>query len=130
MRFGMVGSGSWGTALVKILTDNQQSLNWWIRNPVIREHLLKKGHNPLYLSSVNLDTHRIFVTDDLQSLIRGSDCLLIAIPSAFIEEVFRGLPTDIFKGKKILSAVKGILPGKNLLLNDWLGQEFAFEKEH
>jgi len=130
MRFGMIGSGSWGTALVKILTDNQQSLNWWIRNPVIREHLAKKGNNPLYLSSVNLDTHRIHITDDLHALIRESECLVIAIPSAFIEEIFQGLSPDIFKGKKILSAVKGILPGKNLLLNDWLLQEFGFAREH
>ena len=99
MRFGMVGSGSWGTALVKILTDNQQSLSWWIRNPVIREHLLKKSHNPLYLSSVNLDIHRISITHDLQALIRDSDCLVIAIPSAYIEQTFEGLPPDIFNGK-------------------------------
>jgi glycerol-3-phosphate dehydrogenase (NAD(P)+) len=130
MRFGMVGSGSWGTALVKILTDNQQSLNWWIRNPVIREHIQKKSHNPLYLSSVNLDMRRISITNDLQALIRDSDCLVIAIPSAYIEQTFEGLPPEIFKGKKILSAVKGILPGKNLLLNDWLRQEFDFETRH
>jgi len=130
MRFGMVGSGSWGTALVKILTDNQQSLNWWIRNPVIREHLGKKGHNPLYLSSVNLATQQIHITDNLQTLIADSDCLIIAVPSAYIEELFQGLPVDIFEGKKILSAVKGILPAKNLLLNDWLHQVFHVEQEN
>jgi glycerol-3-phosphate dehydrogenase (NAD(P)+) len=129
MRFGMVGSGSWGTALVKILTDNEQSPGWWIRNPVIRDHLQKKGHNPLYLSSVNFNTTLISVTNDLQELIRKSDCVVIAIPSAYIEQTLGDLPAGIFKGKKVLSAVKGILPGKNLLLNDWLRQQFDFETE-
>jgi glycerol-3-phosphate dehydrogenase (NAD(P)+) len=129
MRFGMVGSGSWGTALVKILTDNQQSLNWWIRNPVIRDHLQRKSHNPQYLSSVNFDMHQLSLTGDLQQLIRDSDCIVIAIPSAYIEQNFEGLPAGIFEGKKVLSAVKGILPGKNLLLNDWLHQKFGFETE-
>jgi glycerol-3-phosphate dehydrogenase (NAD(P)+) len=127
MRFGIIGSGSWGTALVKILNDNQKSLNWWIRNPLIREHILRKSHNPLYLSSVYFDISRLSLTNDLEKLIRDSDCLLVAVPSAFIEEIFDKLPRDIFEGKKILSAVKGILPGKNLLLNDYLKQQFQFD---
>jgi glycerol-3-phosphate dehydrogenase (NAD(P)+) len=127
MRFGIVGSGSWGTALVKILTDNQQSLNWWIRNPAIIDHLKKKGHNPQYLSSVYFDLSRLSLTNDLEKLIRDSTCLVIAVPSAYIEQIFEGLPPGIFEGKQILSAVKGILPGKNLLLNDWLSQQFQVE---
>ncbi len=130
MRFGIIGSGSWGTALVKILTDNKQSINWWIRNPAIIDHLEKKGHNPQYLSSVYFDLNRLRITNNLQKLIRDSDCLVIAVPSAFIEQIFDGLATDIFYDKKILSAVKGILPGKNLLLNDYLGQYFQFETSH
>jgi len=127
MRFGMIGSGSWGTALVKILTDNQRSLNWWIRNPVILEHIRKRGHNPQYLSSVYFDLKRLSLTGDLEKLIQESDCLVIAVPSAYIEHTFDNLPPEIFKGKKILSAVKGILPGRNLLLNDYLFQQFQFD---
>jgi glycerol-3-phosphate dehydrogenase (NAD(P)+) len=126
MRFGILGSGSWGTALVKILTDNNQSLNWWIRNPVVSDHLKKKSHNPLYLSSVFFDISRLRITSDLEKLIRDSDCLVVAIPSAYIEQTFDQLPADIFDEKKILSAVKGILPERNLLLNDYLQQQFRF----
>jgi glycerol-3-phosphate dehydrogenase (NAD(P)+) len=129
MRFGIIGSGSWGTALVKILTDNQQSLNWWIRNPAILDHLKKKSHNPQYLSSVYFDINRLSLTNDLKKLIRDSTCLVIAVPSAYIEQIFDELPPEIFKGKQILSAVKGILPGKNLLLNDYLGQQFHLEPD-
>jgi len=126
MRFGILGSGSWGTALVKILTDNDQTVNWWIRNKDIIDHLSKKNHNPHYLSSVYFDIHQLRLTSDLQKLIKDSDCILIAIPSAYIEEIFQQLPTEIFEEKIILSAVKGILPEKNLLLNDYLSQRFRF----
>lgn len=126
MRFGILGSGSWGTALVKILTDNHHTVNWWIRNTGIIEHLKKKNHNPLYLSSVYFDINRLRLTDHLQQLIEDSDCILVAIPSAYIEEIFQKLPEGIFADKQILSAVKGILPQKNVLLNDYLSQQFGF----
>jgi glycerol-3-phosphate dehydrogenase (NAD(P)+) len=129
MRFGIIGSGSWGTALAKILTDNQQSLNWWIRNPEISDHIRRKSHNPQYLSSVYFDISRLNLTNDLEKLIRDSDCLVVAIPSAYIEQIFDSLPSGIFNGKQILSAVKGILPGRNLLLNDYLNQQFHFEPD-
>jgi glycerol-3-phosphate dehydrogenase (NAD(P)+) len=67
LRFGIIGSGSWGTALVKILTDNRQKLNWWIRNPATLEHLQKKGHNPQYLSSVYFNTGLLTLTNNLKS---------------------------------------------------------------
>ena len=127
MQFGIIGSGSWGTALVKILTDNKHTLNWWIRNPSVLQHLEKKGHNPQYLSSVYFDLARLRITGNLENLIRDSDCLVVAVPSAFIEQIFDDFPRDIFTGRKILSAVKGILPGKNLLLNDYLGHFFQFD---
>src|ERR1700712_1707469 len=126
MRFGILGSGSWGTALVKILTDNNQTVNWWIRNKIIIDHLRKKNHNPQYLSSVYFDINRLNLTNDLEKLILDSDCIVIAIPSAYIENIFRQLSPEIFENKVILSAVKGILPEKNLLLNDYLSQQFQF----
>jgi glycerol-3-phosphate dehydrogenase (NAD(P)+) len=129
MRFGIIGSGSWGTALVKILTDNRQSLNWWIRNPIVIDHIKKKGHNPQYLSSVYFDIKQLVLTNDLEELIRNSTCILVAVPSAYIEQIFDKLPEEIFEGKQILSAVKGILPGRNLLLNDYLAQRFQTKAE-
>jgi glycerol-3-phosphate dehydrogenase (NAD(P)+) len=130
MRFGILGSGSWGTALVKILTDNHHTVNWWIRNAAVIEHLRKKNHNPHYLSSVYFDIQRLRPTNDLEKLIGDSDCIVIAIPSAYIEQIFQPLPAGIFERKKILSAVKGILPEKNLLLNDYMTQQFQLNGDN
>jgi glycerol-3-phosphate dehydrogenase (NAD(P)+) len=129
MRFGIIGSGSWATAIAKILTDSHHSLNWWIRNESVIQHLEKHGHNPQYLSSVYFDTGKLRLSSHLIPVIRDSECLIIAVPSAYIENIFAELPPDIFEGKEILSAVKGILPEKNLLLNEYLKNRFGFETD-
>jgi glycerol-3-phosphate dehydrogenase (NAD(P)+) len=127
MRFGVIGSGSWATALAKILTDNDNAISWWIRNEAVIRHIQHRHHNPHYLSSIYFDVSRLNLSSDVSRVIRESDCLIIAVPSAFTPDALRGLPRDIFRGKKIVSAVKGILPGKNLLLNDYLKLEFGLE---
>ena len=129
IRFGIIGSGSWGTALAKILTDNNNKINWWIRNEETIKHLLARHHNPQYLSSVVFDTALINPTTDASVVITNSDCIIIAVPSAYAVDTLSKLDKNIFKGKKIISAIKGILPDQNLLLNDYLKQEFNVKLE-
>ena len=124
--FGIVGSGSWATALAKILTDNQHHVNWWIRNEKSLKHLEQRSHNPQYLPSVNFDTSLLHLSTDLKEIIRLSDVIVMGIPSAYIEESLKGMTVNDWVGKKIVSAVKGILPGRDILLNYYLEQEFGF----
>ncbi|HEY4156160.1 MAG TPA: NAD(P)H-dependent glycerol-3-phosphate dehydrogenase [Puia sp.] len=126
MRFGILGSGSWATAIAKILTDSHHSLNWWIRNEAVIQHLEKHRHNPQYLSSVYFDTGKLKLSPKLGQVIADSGCIIVAMPSAYIEKIFGELPPDTFEGKQVLSAVKGILPGKDLLLNEYLKNQFGF----
>lgn len=126
MRFGVIGSGSWATALAKILTDNRTPINWWIRHPSIIRHIQSRHHNPQYLPSVRFDTGLLTMSDQVQEVIAASDTLVIAVPSAYVAGTLQGLDKGIFRGKKVVSAVKGILPEQNLLLNDWLGRAFDF----
>ena len=124
MRFGVIGSGSWATALAKILTDNGMSINWWVRHPATVQHLQARHHNPQYLPSVYFDTGLLHLSNDVSEVVAASDCLVIAVPSAYVAATLEGLDRKALQGKKILSAVKGILPDQNLLLNDFLGQGF------
>ncbi|MDP4128706.1 MAG: NAD(P)-binding domain-containing protein [Bacteroidota bacterium] len=129
MRFGIIGSGSWATAIAKILTDSHHSLNWWIRNENLLRHLESQGHNPQYLRSVYFDTGKLKLSGNVQQVIRDSNCVILAAPSAYIEKILEPLPASVFNGKQILSAVKGILPGRNLLLNEYLKNQFGFETD-
>ena len=126
MKFGMIGSGSWATALTKILTDNHQTVNWWIRTESVYRHINARHHNPNYLSSVYFDPAHVSLHRDLNSVVQESDVILIGIPSAFVQTTLQGLTPDALVGKKIISAVKGMLPESNQLLNDYLKQHFNF----
>lgn len=137
MTFGIIGSGSWATALAKILTDTNHSINWWIRNVDTIKHIHANGNNPRYLSSAKFDTSLLVMSTDIKEVVAKSDVLVVAIPSSYAEESlgklkpedWRGLPAGQ-AGKKVVSAIKGLLPGKNILLNYYLQEKFNFPLEN
>jgi glycerol-3-phosphate dehydrogenase (NAD(P)+) len=124
-HFGVIGSGSWATAIAKILTDKKTSVNWWVRNEAVIQHIQKRHHNPHYLNSVYFDNALLTLDSQVSRVIAASDCLVIAVPSAYLADTLGTLPRNAFAGKKIISAVKGILPEQNVLLNDYL--KIAFD---
>lgn len=130
MNFGILGSGSWGTAIAKILTDNGNIINWWFRSEKAIQQMMARHHNPQYLSSVNFDMSRVKLTSSAQHLVSASDCIIVAVPSAYTSSILLGMDRSIFNDKKVISAVKGILPDQNLLLNDFLNNEFYFPLEN
>ncbi|NCI48805.1 NAD(P)-binding domain-containing protein [Sediminibacterium roseum] len=126
MQFGIIGSGSWATALAKILTDNGNTIYWWVRNAETITHIEKRRHNPHYLSSAYFDPAQLRLSSDIKEVVSKSDALVIAVPSAYVENAFAQIPAEMLKGKKIISAVKGILPSENQLLNHYLTTHFEF----
>lgn len=129
MKFGIIGNGTWATAIAKILTDNQLKINWWIRKEEAAQHLKKRHHNPNYLSSVYFDTDLLDLNTDIVEVVKQSDILVLAIPSAFMEEALNQLPSTAFDGKLIVSAVKGLMPSNNVLLNHYLQEKFDVKAE-
>lgn len=130
MRFGIIGSGSWATALAKILTDNKNPIEWWVRNESIAAHIKERHHNPNYLSSVYFDTSLITLHTDVGEMMKCSDTLVIAVPSAYVSDTLITADRKLFGNKKIVSAVKGILPANNKLLNDYLSEQFQFPQQN
>lgn len=124
MRLGIIGSGSWATALAKIVSDNRQPLNWCVRNAQIVQHIYLRKHNPHYLTAATFNTEDIYLSTDVADVVGKSDCVIIAIPSAYIVSTFETLDSTALSGKVVVSAVKGMLPDRNILLNDWLAESF------
>ncbi|HRX95019.1 MAG TPA: NAD(P)-binding domain-containing protein [Chitinophagaceae bacterium] len=129
MKFGIIGSGSWATALAKILTDKKHTINWWIRNAATIHYIKERNHNPHCLSSATFDVSLLNMSDSIAAIVASSDVLVIAVPSAYVEESLSSLQAENWKGKKIVSAVKGILPEKNILLNYFLKERFGIPLE-
>lgn len=130
LKFGVIGSGSWATALVKIITDNARPVNWWVRKPDTIQFIQNRRHNPYYLSSAYFDVSLLKMYDDITEVIANSDVIVLAVPSAFVEDVFARLDKNLLQNKRILSAVKGLVPGPDLLINEYLQQHFGLPIEN
>ncbi len=124
MQFGIIGSGSWATALAKILTDSGEHIYWYVRNTDTITHLSQRRHNPHYLSNAYFDVNRLQLSSNINYVIEACDVLVIAVPSAYVHQTLSALNKDAFSNKKIISAIKGILPEKNQLLNEYLEENF------
>ncbi|NEN24784.1 NAD(P)H-dependent glycerol-3-phosphate dehydrogenase [Cryomorpha ignava] len=109
-RIGVIGGGSWATALAKIVSDRNDTFSWWMRNPESVEHIKKYYHNPKYLRAVEFDVDRINITSNVQEVVENSDVLIVAVPSAFVHASLKDVPKELFEGKIIFSAIKGIIP--------------------
>lgn len=124
-NIGVIGNGSWATALVKIVTDGGRPVNWWIRNPASIAHIQRRRHNPHYLHSAYFDTTLLRMSDDVQRVVDESDLLVVAVPSAYVQDVLGKLSEGSLRGKKILSAIKGLVPERDVLLNDFLQTDYG-----
>ena len=130
MNFGIIGSGSWATALAKILTDGQHRIHWWIRNEETIQYIQSRFHNPHYLNSARFDVSLLSMSSVLTEVVKAADVLVVAVPSAYIEEILAATSAASWENKKVVSAIKGLLPGKNVLLNEHMGKQFDLPLEH
>lgn len=121
----VIGSGSWATAIVKILQENsQQRVNWWARSKEVSDAVAATGRNPKHLNEVQLDQSRLWVSDNLQAVVDASDDLLLAVPSAYIDKVMSQLQPQAMQGHRIISAVKGTLPDCCMSISQYVEQTF------
>lgn len=124
MQYGIIGSGSWATALAKILTDNDHTIYWWVRNVETIAYMEKRKHNPHYLSAAYFNPQQLRLSSNIHEMVAASEALVIAVPSAYAEQVFGQLKPEELTGKKIISAIKGILPTDNHLLHEYLANHY------
>ena len=128
MRIGLLGSGSWATALAKMLCENVESLNWWVRNADTLQHIENFGSNPKYIQSIQLPTDKLKLSTNMRDVISASDVVIIAIPSMYIDEAFDEAfgdkaPVDMHT-KLLFSAIKGMIPKYNSIPARYLHKRF------
>ncbi len=120
----VIGGGSWATALVKILSNNVDSIHWWVRSAETAEFMRKYRHNPNYLSDVEINLSKVNITDDLASAIGPAEIIILAVPSAFLKTALEKIKPHDFKNKIVFSAIKGIIPDDLLIIGDFLQQKY------
>lgn len=122
-KIAVIGGGSWATAIVKMLCENVDSLGWWMRNEEAIAHIKKYGHNPNYISAAELKKEKLNISSDLNAIVAEADCLVLAVPSAFLKETLAGLNVSL-EGKFIMSAIKGIVPENNTIIGDFFHNQY------
>lgn len=126
----MVGGGSWATALIKILSEGNVNLKWWLRKKSDADHIKAFHHNPSYLSDVFINPRKVKVCTKIRDAVRDSDFIILAVPAAFIGEALAGLTPEHLAGKHVISAIKGMIPEQNMLVTDWVEQTYGVPASH
>jgi glycerol-3-phosphate dehydrogenase (NAD(P)+) len=122
-KVAILGSGSWATAVAKILLENAPTINWFVRDIETVEQFLQYKHNPGYLRGVQFDTSRIVFYTDINQIVRDSDVLVVIIPSAFLQDGLKDLEEDISK-KFVVSGIKGLIPESGMVMAEYFKTQF------
>ncbi len=128
-RVAVMGGGSWATALAKLLLKNRETILWYMRRDDRIEEFMKIGHNPAYLTDVQFDVQRIEFSSDINYVAQQADTIMLVMPSPYFKSHLEKLDVDI-SGKYIVSAVKGIVPGENMLVTDYMRDNFHVADDH
>ena len=128
-KIGIIGSGSWATALAKILLENLPEVCWFMRNEENIDQFRLYRHNPGYLRGVDFDTDRIHFTSNINRIANECDTLIIAIPSAFLKESLMDLTTDI-STSFVVSGIKGLVPEEKMVMGEYLHVKYGLPYEN
>ncbi|CAM1357795.1 NAD(P)H-dependent glycerol-3-phosphate dehydrogenase [Tenacibaculum xiamenense] len=116
-KIAVIGGGSWATAIVKMLSENLDTIGWYMRSAYAIEHIKRNKHNPNYLSSAELHPEQLDLSDDINNIVGNYDVLIFAIPSAFLKSELDKLAVSLEK-KIVFSAIKGIIPETGLIVGE------------
>lgn len=129
LKYAVFGGGSWATAIVKMLCENQNEVGWYMRSVYAKQHLINEQHNPNYLSSVEFHIEQLKLSNDINEMVRYADVLIFVIPSAFLHQELEKM-TALLDGKIIVSAVKGIIPESGLLVGEHFHDVYNVPFDH
>lgn len=131
IKIGVIGSGSWATAMIKMLTDNQQEkqINWWVRRKEDLEYIETYHHNPSYLSAVEIKLDKIDLFQEVKEVFENSDIIILNTPAAYLEDALKDLTPTNFQDKLVVSAIKGIVPSIKLIVGEFLNSKFLVALE-
>ena len=121
---GVLGAGSWGTALAVHLARVGHEVRLWARDAALVQDMRERRANAIYLADVMLpETHS--VTNDIRVAVSGSDLLVSAIPSQGCRAVMRMAAPHMAAGATLVSATKGLESGTWLRMSEVVGQEIG-----
>ena len=121
-EIGMIGAGSWGTALTWLLTNNGHNVTVWSALDAEIEMLKKDREQKSKLPGVILSEDTRFTTD-LKAAVEGKDLLVLAVPSPFTRSTAARLKDVVEDGQIIVNVAKGIEENTLMTLSQIIEEE-------
>ncbi|HEU4606742.1 MAG TPA: NAD(P)-binding domain-containing protein, partial [Chitinophagaceae bacterium] len=128
-KITIIGAGSWATALVKIFSESNVQISWYLRKANDVSYVNEHGRNPGYLSHTMLPMSYIHPTSDIEEAIDFSDTVLFVVPSAYLPSTLSTIPDGIMDNKWVLSSIKGMIPGASISASEFLNQKLDLKKD-
>ena len=121
-KVGVLGAGSWGTALAILLHDNGHDVTVWSIDPKEVEMLSEKREHVSKLPGVHI-SEEIMITNEMEEAIKGKDFLVLAVPSIFTRSTAAKMKPYIVDGQMIVDVAKGIEEDTLMTLSQQISQE-------
>ncbi|MBF0229616.1 MAG: NAD(P)-dependent glycerol-3-phosphate dehydrogenase [Desulfamplus sp.] len=106
-KIGVIGAGSWGTALANLLAEKGYTVYLWAYEPEVRQDILKYGENRLFLPNIKL-SNNIIPTNDIDEVVKYNKILLIVVPSHTMRQIANQISQSILRDSIVITASKGI----------------------
>lgn len=120
-KIGVIGGGSWGTALAILLSNKKHEVSIWVRNKEQLEDMVKLRENKRYLPNVIIP-NGIVITNDISEVVHNKDLLVLSIPSHGVRETLNSCRNYIKKEQVIVNVAKGIENDTLLRISQIVGE--------
>ena len=128
-KIAIIGSGSWATAIAKIVIEHTHDIGWYFRKEDKIEEFKRKGHNPAYLTSVHFNLNEIFFSSDIKEIVEEHDTLVFVTPSPYLKDLLKKLKKELHS-KLIVTAIKGIVPDEDLVCSEYFHKAYNVPYEN
>lgn len=128
-RIAIIGSGSWATAIAKIILESVEEISWYIRSSNNIEDFRRMKHNPSYLTMVKFPTERIHFSSNINEVVKQADTLIFVTPSPYLKDTLKKLKLKL-DNKYIVTAIKGIVPDEQLICTEYFRKVFGVPEDH
>ena len=106
-KIGVIGGGSWGTALATVLAKNDYDVRIYVRNNKLKNNINNKHINTAYFPDIKLPKN-IIASNDLKDTVEKSKNLVIAVPTDVTRKIMEEIKSYLTKDQIIISTAKGI----------------------
>jgi len=107
LKIGVVGAGSWGTALANLLACKGYMIDLWVFEEEVRDQIRQSGENSVFLPDVKLSTN-LSPSNDLADVVSAKDVVLVVVPSHVMRQTTMNMADHLGPDTVVVSASKGI----------------------